>query len=563
MFGGNMNEQNESEQTAPPVIAPVTSTEPRPELKPFSYWAKRFLVCNPFYLVSAALLLFGMYRLSVDRSLFTGEISQLVFNLSSLEFYEILLVATAIVLAARRIWYDSTLLVGLENLFVFVPFILLSQVALISTHVVWSVCATATIIAVLRFNALKRHFADLNLPGGLLWIGAALMAVNIGLVALYRIVGEHKMGWVPDSGPDFVKNQITWLVLLPAALALANFLPHARENGSFEPQRRWLPAGFFTLWIIATGAHLYCLNYVYNFAFNFGMLVPALWMLAWTAYRRAPELFQWQTLTPQYGLAIASLLIPIAAASETGTKIFFILTTLNTAVYAVMCLRERDGHFARHLLFASIVMLVCGLPNEWLVIHSHTAHWTIVLHREMLIRFGIAVYLMFYITLSRNPKTGILGSVLAAIMVVGAFPHHDATIHWAVQTGFVFLLLHSVRWEDSEQEGTRAVRIVAAVVWTLHAVIWVRADAALWMPCISGGLVLAAYLITQFLRRRWDTFILPAASILTILSGPGNYLIDRLHSAPSGLLAMAGSFVLFALGTAVALTKHRWHRNSA
>jgi hypothetical protein len=58
-------------------------------------------------------------------------------------------------------------------------------------------------------------------------------------------------------------------------------------------------------------------------------------------------------------------------------------------------------------------------------------------------------------------------------------------------------------------------------------------------------------------------FILPAASILTVPSGPGNYLITRLHSAPTGLLAVIGSFVLFALGTTAALTKDRWHGNSA
>jgi len=553
-----MNEQNESEQTAPPIISPVTPTISEcPELKPFSYWAKRFLICNPFYLVSAALLLFGMYRLSVDRSLFANEIPQLIFNLSSLEFYEILLVATAIFLAARRIYYDSTLLVGLENLLVFVPFILLSQVALISTHVVWSVCATATILAVLRFNALKRHFAELNLPGGLLRIGAVLLTINVGLVATYRMIGETKMGWVPDSGPDFVKNQITWLALLPAALALANFLPHARETGSSEPQRRWLPAGFFTLWILATGAHMYCLNYVYNFAFNFGMLVPALWVLIWAAYRRAPEIFQWRTPTPQYGLAIAALLVPMATISAGGTKIFFALTALNAAVYAAMCLHDRDWRFARHLLLASVVMLVCGLPNEWLR--------TDLDHRHMLIGIGAAIYLMLYIGRSRNPKVGIFGSIFVALTVGVAFSRYDpAAFQWAVQSGLVFLLLHSLRWDDSKHEGAQAVRIMAAFAWTSHAFIWVDANAtALWMPCIPGGLVLAAYLITQFLRGRWDMFILPVASILTVLSGPGQYLIARLHSASSGLLAIIGSFVLFALGTAAALTKHRWHRNSA
>lgn len=555
-----MNEQNESEKTAPPVIAPAAPAESEcPELKPFSYSAKRFLVCNPFYLVSAALLLLGMYRLSVDRSLFENEVPQLIFNLSSLEFYEILLVGTAIFLAARRIWYDSTLLVGLENLLVFVPFILLSQVALISTHVVWSVCATATIIAVLRFNALKRHFTELNLPGGLLWIGAALMAVNIGLLAVYRMIGEHKMGWVPDSGPDFVKNQITWLVILPAALALANFLPHARENGSLEPQRRWLPAGFFTLWILATGAHLYCLNYVYLFGFDFGMVVPALWVLAWTAYRRLPEIFEWQSSMPRYALAIAALLVPIAAASETGTKIFFTLTALNAAVYAVIWLRERENRFPLHLLFASVVMLICGLPNEWLVGYSF-GHWHFTLHREMLVPAGIALYLMLYIAMSRNPKAGLFGGILAAIGAGMVFSDYGITFHSAVQCGLVFLLLHSLRWEDAKHEGASAVRMVASVAWMLDTLAWVHADSVFWLPCIAGGAVLAAYVITQFLRGRWDMFILPAASILTVLSGPGNYLIGRLHSAPSGLLAVVGSFVLFALGTAVALTKHRWHR---
>lgn len=184
-----------------------------------------------------------MYRISADRDLFAEEISQLAFNLGSLEFYEILLVATAIFLASRRIWYDSTLLVGLENLFVFVPFILVSQVALISRRAVWVVCAVTAILAILRIGSLKRYFKELNLPTRALLLGFVVLMINIGLLVTYRIVGETKMGWKPDSGRDYVINQFTWLVLFPAGLALANFLPHAGEHGSLAPQRRWLPAG--------------------------------------------------------------------------------------------------------------------------------------------------------------------------------------------------------------------------------------------------------------------------------------------------------------------------------
>lgn len=549
-----MNEPNESEMVAPPVIsAPVSSmTESVP--KPAAYWIKRFLVCNPFYLVSAALLLFGMYRISVDRNLFSEEISQLAFNLTSLEFYEFLLVGTAIFLASRRIWYDSTLLVGLENLLIFVPFILLSQVALISKQAVWLVCLVTAAVAILRVGSLKRYFRELNLPNRALLLGFVLLVINIGLLATYRIVGETKMGWKPDSGRDYLINQFTWLVILPAALVLPNFLPDAREMGSLTPQRRWLPAGLLSLWIAATGVHLYCLNYVYNFAFRVEMLAPAIWILAWTAYRHVPRIFAWENKTARVALAIAPMGITFLAASESGNHIFFALTLLNAAIYAVLCFRDRHD-FAGHLLFASVVLLVCGLPAEWI------QFLTPVMDRPHYIGGCVVLYLMIYNVMSRDPKVGLLGAVLVALAVGVLFSKHDEAIHWAVQSGLGFLLLHSLGWVDLEHQGARAMRVMAGSIWVAHAVIWVRSGAAMWEPCIPGGLVLASCLVTQLLRGRRGSLILPAASILVVLSGPGNYLIEALQYAPAGLLAVIGSFLVFALGTAAALTKHRWHQS--
>src|SRR5438105_2520919 len=58
-----MNEHDES--TPPPIISAVSnsaSLQPPPS-KPFSWWLRRLFACNPFYLASAALLLFGCYRI--------------------------------------------------------------------------------------------------------------------------------------------------------------------------------------------------------------------------------------------------------------------------------------------------------------------------------------------------------------------------------------------------------------------------------------------------------------------------------------------------------------------
>jgi hypothetical protein len=495
-----------------------------------------------------------MYRISVDRSLFSEEISQLAFNLSSLEFYEILLVATAIFLAARRIWYDSTLLIGLESLLIFVPFILVSQVALISTRAVWIVCVVTALFAMARIATLKRYFRDLNLPNRAVLLGFVLLLVNVGLLASYRIIGETKMGWKPDNGRDYIFNQFTWLVILPAALALPNFLPHARETGSLTHQRRWLPAGLCSLWIAVTGVHLYCLNYVYNYWFRIEMLAPAFWMLAWTAYRLVPDIFALENKTLRNALVTAPIAVTFVAASGTGNHIFFALTLLNVAIYGAMCLRDRHS-FGWHLLFASAMLLVCGLPGEWIQVA------TPAVDRMHYIGACVALYLMVYAALSRNPKVGLLGSILVATIVLVMFSGHNiAALHWAVQSGLVFLLLHSLGWADAEHQGARAFRIVAAIFWVGNTLMWVRSDTALWAPCIPGGLVFFGYIIAQLLRGRWDCLILPAASILVVLAGPGNSLSGSVQTAPTGLLAVVGSFLMFAIGTAVALTKHRWHR---
>src|SRR5437867_7333124 len=96
---------------------------------PVIHWGRQLWAANPFYPISAALVLYGCYRLSTDAALLKGETPQMIFSFSSLQVYELLLVVTAVFLAARRIFYDSNLLVALESLMVLAPFVLISQAA--------------------------------------------------------------------------------------------------------------------------------------------------------------------------------------------------------------------------------------------------------------------------------------------------------------------------------------------------------------------------------------------------------------------------------------------------
>ena len=66
--GGSMNDAMTSAGANPyPLVRPPHPPVPPPARR-WSYWARKFLVCNPFYLASAALLLFGLLLIFATAS---------------------------------------------------------------------------------------------------------------------------------------------------------------------------------------------------------------------------------------------------------------------------------------------------------------------------------------------------------------------------------------------------------------------------------------------------------------------------------------------------------------
>lgn len=554
---------NEHEPSAlPPIIEAVPSSAAplaQQHPKPVSWWLRKLFACNPFYLVSAALLLFGCYRVSIDAPLFNLETARLLFNFTAVQVYEILLVLTAIFLARRSLWYDSTLLVGLENLLVFVPFIMISLAALIDSHMALVMSLVGGAVAVMRFGSLKRFFCRLNLPGTLLGVGFVLLALNITLPLVYRQYGENIIGAYINSGPAHAMNLWVWMLVLPAAVALANLLPRSKEIGIIPPQHRWLPTGLFSLWISVTCVHLYSLGYIYQFDFGYEQTAPALWVLAWTVYFQLNRNFP-KLLNPvKYLLMLPPVFVALfAAAPEKGNMTFLILAALNLVVYGGICCCDRDHRLARHLLFASMLMLVAGLPEIWL------QSMIPGLSRAGTVASGLMAYLLFWTVLLRNPKLAIFGSILLGVAVASLFGNHANAIYWAFQSGLVFLLLHSLRWNDAEHQGANAVRTVIGLVWVLQSFCWMNSAAGkFWMPCIPGALVLGIYLAAQMLHGKWNHFSVSVAATLVILSGPCSAAADAVRTMPAGILAVIGSFLLFGFGTAAALTRHLWHKHES
>jgi hypothetical protein len=192
-------------------------------------------------------------------------------------------------------------------------------------------------------------------------------------------------------------------------------------------------------------------------------------------------------------------------------------------------------------------------------VFQHLTGW---FNRPDLIGLAVLAYVMIASLMTRNPKVAVAGAIAAALAGGALRDRYDDAWHWAAQAGLVFFLLHSLRWRDYEHQGAAGVRIVLAAGWLIHSVIWVRADAAVWHPLITAGAVLFTCWFRGFVFQRWTPLVVPGTSLAVALCGPMNFLVMKLQTTPAGVTAIAASFLLFAVGTTLALTKHRWLNQS-
>jgi len=352
-------------------------------------------------------------------------------------------------------------------------------------------------------------------------------------------------------------NELSWFWLVPALCALAYLLPRPRADGKLPAQRRWFPVGLFSLWLLGTGVHLYSLGYIYDFDLRIEQLAPALWVLAWVLHLRLPDYVE--SPAPFVRKLTLALPLPVTfiAANETGSNVFFAFSAFNLLAFACIVWTERGQRLALHLTMLSFAAVVAAVPAP--LVHF-VAGW---FNRTDLVSLATLAYLMAATLLTRNPKAAFAGGIAAAIVGGALRGHHYVAWHWAAQIGVVFFLLHSLRWRDHEHPGAAVVRGLMAAGWVIHSFFWIRDSAAFWHPLATAGVVLLAWWFKGFVFQRWTPIIVPGAAALVALCSPANFALVKLHATPVGVTAILGSFLLFAVGTAVALTKHCWHKPDA
>lgn len=505
--------------------------------------ARRLLVCNPFFLCSAALLLLGVYQLSVDPRFLGDETQKLYFNFGTLQVYGVLLAATAILLAARRVWYDSALLVTMEHGLVLAPFILLSGAALNDAEVAAGLAAAGAGAAVLRGAAVRRWYPLFNLPGRALVLGVGLLAANVALPLWFRAV-VNATSVVDWPGP----NRWIWLVGLPVAAAGANLLPRAAERGGTEPERRWLPLFIYSLWLGGTTVHVLAVAYLgKGAAITTAMVAPLLTVLGWTAYRRLADVIS----APRRELAGALLVLALAvagpffAAGEEG--VMFPLALANVAGFAALARARNDfvGLGARWFAGVSAVALILAVPASWIPL-APTA-WPA---REIrcLILGASAVVLSWR---SRKPAAGLAGAAGLFWAMILIDDRMAAALGW--QLGLLAALAHSTRWAESNP-GAARLRFAIAALWAWSVLAGPVGPGFALGPGAQGLGLLLIWAVVWKISGRRPAWVLPVAGVLGLVSHPAG--AGAVQAAP-GLVALASSFALFAVGAVFAWRRPR------
>ena len=508
-------------------------------------WWRSLIRCNPFYLLSSILLVYGIYRVAIDPFFAKRDLLQILFSFGSLELYSAMLVLTSIWLARKSIWYDSTLLVFLQNMLVLMPFMLASHAVFMGNSLAWTICLSATFLAVVQFGSFKMFFPRLNLPGHALFLGLIVLCVNLTLPLLFRRGMDADIELWADRRDYF------WFIVLPLLVLFGSILPSTSEEEltpKDEHEQPWIPLVSFLLWVGGTVAHLYIIDYVDEQKFGLGNITVLIWALSWLLVMKARDFVDLPALSAIKRNLL--LLVPCAATLPSFVNESIIpvtLNLLNALIFAFLAVRQSAKHCAI-IAAVSATLALLAIP-EALVIEVIKGYRKELLLPLLTLAAGLWVSLR-----SRTAKGALLGAFCLALITGWAFHRNPWGAHAMFQISALYFVAHSLFWTGPQERGAWVIRALVAFGWAADCILLrdqpATARAAYLLPVVMLVLAAAGYWML-----RVNTLVLAFAAATVFLAVPLYSAAIWVARAPLGILAIFGGFALFALGTLYALRR--------
>jgi hypothetical protein len=501
--------------------------------------ASAVMVCNPLLLLSPICLLYGIYRAVVAPNLFATDTDNTIFNFVALAVYVLMVCAVSTLLARRRIVPDTIMLLLLNGLLFVSPFILIAHGVFLESHLALALGILGIAMSKGQLEILKRRLPESFITPQLT-IGAALVLIaNFAAPLVFRHGLENdNEAWGQTSG-------YAWYLILPLLVAWLNVLPNRTKFASTWSQP-WFASAIYMLWLAGTCIELWTVAYVDDRKLYAHQFTVALWVLAWTAFRRA-SMFQpvWAMRIQKIAPLFAILIPGFGAIAGLDLQISATLYLLNLPLLAMA--------FGRLPVFAlgavSLVGALCCMPLPFI------AQLSPALTRGNFVALIFGALTLGAIGTIRDARAGLIAALGVAIfaMLCGI----PGVI--AVNAAILFLFLHQLRWQTMSRD-EHLLLAIAGVVWIAQTIGLEMGDAtALRAP----GLV-ATIVATVCLRNAWfgrqTSLVPPICSIIVLCLHPIHWSAKTAAIAPSGVLAIAIGFALLAAGAWDSM--RRWQRQS-
>jgi hypothetical protein len=281
--------------------------------------------------------------------------------------------------------------------------------------------------------------------------------------------------------------------------------------------------------------------------------VPLGWTLAWVAY-----LGRGWLAGRHRSLRVGLTALPQALLMITGyqmlSPLFLALSLVNAAAYAWLARRQPRQWCLWPLAGIALAGSLVHLPVAW---------WpTLFGHAPRVAAGGVAVLLLAVLlgAWRRHPVWGVVGAAATAVLAYLAARHLDLSAHWGLQLGAAYLLAHSLRWPAAGRLWPQAVRGVTMLAWWIGTLAWLHFDLT-WVSVTGSSALAAVVLGASWLSGAWhgdERRLVAWAGVGIAVLQPLYPLMDAIVVAGPSMMAIAGAFVLFGLGTCLACNRERW-----
>lgn len=245
-------------------------------------WLRALIVHNPFYLLSALLMLGGCYTLSQTLSLRPGSFGKLLVLLATLNLYEVLVIGLALVLVRRGLERDPRILLLVEAVFL-LDGTFLSGEAFAADRWIGSV-VSAAILAL----ALAKVFVVSGMLGFTRDAGFRFLLVELALLFALPGIFSFAAGAGLVSRTALIFPYSTWWIAAGLIVWQASWARHAppsdEPRGAIEASLR---TGFAYLPHVSIALHLIGVSWVHHVSFQVTYLAPLI--VALTAARMLVE----------------------------------------------------------------------------------------------------------------------------------------------------------------------------------------------------------------------------------------------------------------------------------